>query len=229
MTRRTALAASLTLLAACGGDTAPGPAPSRDPQVAQALDDPLMTDPDLSSRNEGAAALTVDSDGSLPLLPATPEAVAAARAEAAALIGRATGRALPKPDSGPAEPIANGTPEAHLKALPFGAGCATGLAVSAIWAARLPSALPVYPRGATVAAAGSDGPGCKARVVTFTSPVPLDEVIAFYWARAARLGPSYRLNGAEHVLTGAARELAFDLRATTQDGETIVRLATLER
>lgn len=226
MTRATVLA--LTLLAACSGPPAPDPPAPRDPQVAQALDDPLMTDPDLSSRNEGAAALTVESDGSLPVLPATLEAVAAARAEAAALVGGSGRLAAPPAAAGPAKAIADEAPEAHLAALP-GARCAAVLERSAIWAARLPRSLPVYPRGATLAAAGSDAAGCKARAVTFTTPVPVDEVVAFYWARAAGLGPVYRTRGKEQVVTGATPGLVFDVRATPNDEGTLVRLATVER
>jgi hypothetical protein len=226
MTRATVLA--LTLLASCGGPPAPDPPAPRDPQVAQALDDPLMTDPDLSSRNEGAAALTVESDGSLPVLPVTPEAVAAARAEAAVLVGGIGRLAAPPAAAGPAKPIADEAPEAHLAALPGGARCEGALERSAIWAARLPRSLPVYPRGATLAAAGSDAAGCKARAITFTTPVPIDEVVAFYWARAAVLGPVYRRRGAERVVTGATPGLVFDVRAAPKDGGTLVRLATLE-
>jgi hypothetical protein len=229
MTRVFAILPWLALLAACGDKSAPeAPAP-RDPQVAQALDDPLLTDPDLASRNEAAAALTVESDGSLPLLPATPEAIAAARAEAAALVGGADRLVAPPAAAGAAKAVGDDAPEAHLAAVAGGTHCASGLDRSTIWAARLPAALPVYPRGATIAGAGSDAPGCKARVVAFTTPVPLDEVLAFYWTRAAALGPSHRMRGDEHAVVGAGQGLAFDLRARSQDGGTLVRLATLER
>lgn len=77
----------MLLLGACG-DAAPPPSPEgRDPAIVRALNDPLMTDPDLSSRNEGAAAITVTTDSGLPVMPDRPEELAAARAEAALLAG----------------------------------------------------------------------------------------------------------------------------------------------
>lgn len=229
MIRRAATFASVTLLAACGGNPAPDAPPPRDPQVAQALDDPLMTDPDLASRNEAAAALTVESDGSLPILPPVPEAAAAARAEAAALVGGSGKLVSPPAPAGAAVPLRDDSPEAHVAALPGSASCAKELARSAIWAARLPPALPVYPRGATMGAAGSDAGGCKARAVTFTTPVPLGEVLAFYWTRAARFAPAHRTSRSEHVVTGEADGLAYDVRVSAGDGHTLVRLATIER
>lgn len=231
MMRPASVLSLVFVLLACGDARQPEPPSPRDPQVAQALDDPLMTDPDLSTRNEGAAALTVEADGSLPVLRATSEDIAAARTEAARLVGGADRLVAPPPPDGKALVLRDRSHGAHLSALPRGASCASGLKVSAIWAARLPAPLPVYPRGATMSAAGSDTAGCRARVVGFTTPVPRDEVLTFYWtsARAARLVVAHGLSGGEHVLSGGRENLAFDLRASEQGGLTIVRLATLER
>ncbi|ANY21245.1 hypothetical protein A6F68_02755 [Tsuneonella dongtanensis] len=222
----------LALLAACSPGPGPEEVPPRDPQVAQALDDPLMTDPDLSARNERAAALTVESDGSLPLLPATPEAIAAARLEAAALVGgadklvplgdpQATGREL-KRRAGPAD---------QLAALVGGEACRDELQVSAIWAARLPVAMPMYPRGATQSAAGSNAKGCDVRVVSFTTPVPLAEVMAFYAVRARSLGtgPLFLRAGEDLQLRGSGDGLVYDVRARSEGDHTFVRLTTLAR
>ena len=133
--------------------------------------------------------------------------------------------------TGEAPPLNDGTMAAHLSAIPGGRRCAAGLRASAIWAARLPAVLAVYPRGATQMAAGSGRDGCRARVVGFTTPVPVDEVISFYWtrARAGRLSPEHRMSGDSHVLSGAGGGLAFDLRAERRGDETVVRLATLQR
>ena len=222
------------LLALAGCDDAP-PAPQvapRDPQVAQALDDPLMTDPDLSSRNEAAAALTVESDASLPELPATPEAIAAARSDAARMVG-GSDRLVPL-----GEPAAQGAPLAtgadpadQLAALPGGRNCADALSRSAIWAARMPDAMPIYPRGATLEAAGSDAKGCTARVVTFSTPVPTAEVLAFYAARARGAGsqPRYLRSSDDLQLRGATSAILYDVRVRADGDKTIVRLATAER
>jgi len=221
----------LPLIGGCGGsEAAEDPAP-RDPQVAQALADPLMTDPDLSSRNEGAAALTVEVDGSLPVLPPTPEAIAAARAEAVRIVGGEERMAkLPEP-SGRARALSDDTFVAHLAALARGSGCASELKVSAIWAARMPAVLPIYPRGATLAAAGSEAARCKVRIVGYSTPVPVDDIVAFYWtrARAANLAPIYRMSAADQVLSGNGKNLAYDIRVHRSGAETIVRIATLQR
>lgn len=218
-------------LAACSEAAPPAPERARDPQVAQALDDPLMTDPDLSARNEAAAALTVESDFSLPVLPATPEAIARVKAEAAVMAGGTDKLPEVAAASGIEPPIAPGAgPAAHLAALP-GPHCDAAISRSAIWAARMPAALPIYPRGGTIAAAGGDAPGCKLRHVEFATPVPLADVLAFYAnrARAAKIAVSHLSGGEDAVLTGGSRSLAFDLRARTEGDMTVVRLATIER
>lgn len=217
------------LLAGCDSEPSePAQAP-RDPQVAQALDDPLMTDPDLSSRNEGAAALTVESDGSLPVLPANPESLEAARAEAAALVGGADRLVAPPSASGSAPELHGDGLAAQLSLLPGWERCEGKLDRSAIWAARFPAILPIYPRGSTLAAAGSNEPSCRARTAIFTTPVPLTEVLAFYWTRSSVLQRDHRKLGPVHVLSGAGGGLAFEIRASESDDRTLVRIATIER
>lgn len=231
MTRALLLICPMALLAGCGdepSDRSDGP---RDPQVAQALDDPLMTDPDLAHRNEGAAALRIQSDASLPVLPPSPEAIAIARGEAAALVGGADRLRPPPAPAGMAEPLEEDTLAGQLAELPGADACAAKLRPTAIWAARMPPALPVYPRGATLEATGSDAPNCKLRAVAFATPVSPEDVLAFYWSRAvaARTAPVHRGGDGASVLTGGNAKLAFDLRLSPADGGTFVRLATIER
>ncbi|GGD88794.1 hypothetical protein GCM10011515_05580 [Tsuneonella deserti] len=218
------------MLAGCGKETAPAAIEPQDPAIAQALGDPLMTDPDLSTRNEGAAALTVVTDGGLPVVPTSADAVAAARAEAAVLIGSADKHGeIPRP-SGKVEPLPPGhTPGDHLALLEDKTACRARLDGSTIWAARLPAALPVYPRGATIAATGGEGNGCRVVAVVFTTPVPGEEVLAFYWQRAKAAGfkPERRVAGDSAVLQGNRAGAAFDLRLSETAGETRVELATV--
>ncbi|MGN3975314.1 hypothetical protein [Tsuneonella sp. SYSU-LHT278] len=231
--RRLAILVPLLLAASACGEAEPDRSlPPRDPQVAQALDDPLMTDPDLSSRNEAAAALRVESDASLPVLPTTPEAANAARSDAARIVGGAD-RLVPlgEPQGTGAPLAADAGPRQHLEALGAGARCLDALQASAIWAARMPEPMPIYPRGATLAAAGSDRPGCSARAVVFSTPVPPAEVLAFYAERGRKAGaaPRYLRAGTELQLRGSSRPLAYDVRVRTEEDRTLVRLATLER
>ncbi len=220
----------LASLAACSEDPAPPAAPPRDPLIEQALNDPLMTDPDLSANNEAAAALTVRVDGPLPVLPATPEEVAAARAEAALLVGGADKLRAPPAASGKVAPLREPhDPSDHLAMLRDKTGCRATLSNSAIWAARLPAAMPVYPRGATQAATGGEGSGCRVMAVVFTTPVPQADVLAFYWhqAKEARLAPRRLQAGGEDVLQGQGAGTAFDLRTRTAGDQTVVELAVV--
>jgi hypothetical protein len=222
---------SLTLLAiaaACSDDPAPAPREQRDPAIARALDDPLMTDPDLSSRNEGNAAITVRTDDGLPLIQPGEDDIAAARAEAAALTG---GKpiALP-PAARKVEPLPpRHTPADHLAVLADKTACRARLVNSTIWAARLPQALPIYPRGATQGATGGEGSNCRIAAVVFTTPVPASEVLAFYWqrAKAAGLAPTHLTGGEWAVLQGGRDGEAFDVRAARAGDTTTVELATL--
>ena len=225
------LPVAILLVASCADEDAPPKQQYRDPQVAQALDDPLMTDPDLSSGNEAAAALTVSSDASLPILPATPEAIASARAEAAALVGGVERLAAPPRPDGKVVPLAGDSLASHVAVLDGGRPCSDRLDHSAVWAARMPEAFPVYPRGATVDAAGSDAPGCWVRSVRFMTPVPADEVLAFYWARARQAGfrTVHMREGETHVLAGSGAALTFDVRVREQVDSTLIRVATMER
>jgi len=216
------------MIGACGDEQAAPRQEHRDPVISRALNDPLMTDPDLSSRNEGGAAITVETDQGLPVLEANPDAIAGARAEAAALTG---GKMGPVPAaSGQVEALApQHTPADHLAVLADKTTCRAKLNNSTVWAARLPPALPVYPRGATQAGSGGEGKKCRVVTVVFTTPVPLGEVLSFYWQRAksAGLSPVHRAAGTWSVLQGQEAGAAFDLRARQADDLTIVELATV--
>lgn len=221
----------VALASACSREEpAAAPEQQHNPVVVQALNDPLMTDPDLSSRNEGAAAITVRSDGPLPALPVNPDAVASARAEAAAMVGGEDDLTAVPPASGSVPALAAGhNLSDHLALLADKTACRAQLRDSTIWAARLPPALPVYPRGATIAATGGEGAGCRVIALEFATPVPLPEVLAFYWqrARSAGLAPVRRTAGDAAVLQGQGKGAAFDLRARTEGGQTLVELATV--
>lgn len=191
MLRDGTLLSALMLLTACG-TPAPGvPDDGPDGMVQQALGDPLMTDPDLAGRNEGNAALTTLTDGTMPPVDARPGAIQTARESALELLGGSSGlKSLPvarEIDKAiPAEATVSASARAALS--PLTSPCAGKVTYSAIWAARLPAAFPVYPRGNTQDAAGTDAAGCKLRVVNFRTPVPLDEVLAFYYSRALAAG-----------------------------------------
>lgn len=213
MNLRPALLCCVTLaLTACGGG---GDAPSvvadhADPLMAAALADQIMTDPDMVNRN-GANQLAsfADADGSMPRPDAGPEAAAAARGEALAMVGGSS--ALRQvPDPAQQEPA----PDAAL------ARCAGQARPGFGWAARMQQAFPVYPRGAVLEAAGSDADGCTLRAVSFATAVAVDDVLAFYATRAAAAG--YRVQhtvaAGENVLSGGGPGGRMQLRVRPGDG-----------
>lgn len=61
-------------------------------------------------------------------------------------------------------------------------------AYDAAWARRLPAGLPLYPGARLVEAAGSDAPGCRRRIVSFTAAAAPAKVLAFYRAKATAAG-----------------------------------------
>ncbi|MGX7925600.1 hypothetical protein ACWPMX_03385 [Tsuneonella sp. HG094] len=220
----------LGALSACRDDPAPEAPKVRDPQVARALDDPLMTDPDLASRNEAAAALRVESDSSLPVLSATPEFIAAARAEAAALTRGAERFGELSTAPGNMAALASPGAEAQLATMNTTASCRAQLQTGAIWAARMPTGVPIYPRGAVQSAAGLDAK-CRVRAITYTAPIPPAEMLAFYAARTRLTGLSAtrHADGTGEVLRGGGNGLVYDVRIAPAGDGSLVRLAVVLR
>lgn len=235
MKSRASLVAALLptiLLAACGGADDGSGKGDADPAVQAALNDPIMVDPDLAGQNEGNAALTGGTDHSLPPELVTPAAIQSAKEEAMALVGGSVGlKAVPK-----AVVLAANTPEpaAHTAAAraavsPGGENCAQAVEYSTAWAARLPTAFPVYPRGSTQEAAGTDKGECSLRVVNFLTPVALDDVLSFYFTRASANGYSaqHLKKDGDDIVSGIKGRASFVIYARRQaNGLTDVDLVT---
>ncbi|WP_369025577.1 hypothetical protein [Qipengyuania sp. RANM35] len=199
--------AALALVSACG-DNATGPkeGEAMDPASQQALNDELMTDPDLANRNEAGAALSGTGNDAVPEIDKSTRAIEAARTRAVELVG---GTANMKPAPA-ARQLAANAPDtkamvaaAKAAVTPGGANCADSVEYGAAWAAKLPATFPVYPRGNTQEAAGTDEGDCALRIVTFLTPVEIDEIFAFYASRATAAGYAV-----EHVLKGEANILS---------------------
>jgi len=212
------LALPLLLLAGCGADE-PAAVPDDDPLLAAALAEPILVDPDLVGQNRANSAVALPShDDSLPSVDAGPEVIAAARDEALELVG-GPGRMLHAPDADQGMPL----PKAS-------ADCTAQAQVTAHWAARMPEAFPVYPRGAVLKASGTDASNCRLRVVNFVTPVPLNEVIDFYFTRARRAGYSSErsLRDADEVLAGTKASASYVVSARRlASGNTEVDLVTV--
>jgi hypothetical protein len=190
--RRAFALASLVLLAACGVRAERAqPAREVDPAVAAALAAPLLSDPDLVTLDRSRAALSDPGplDGSLPPEDYAPATVAAARAEAAALVGKTAAPALAK--GSPCEECGRETLAGRARGIAPGCRGETDL----VWSLRLPADLPVYPKAHLRDALGSDAAACPLRAASFTAPVPPSEVLGFYRAIAARAGFALRSAG----------------------------------
>lgn len=216
--------APLALLAACG-EKSPEEieAEALDPAVDQALSDPLMTDPDMAGRNEAGAALSGTGNAAIPAIDRSPRAVEAARARAAELVGGADAlKPAPAARQLAADAPASAAMVAAARAAvsPGGGNCAEKVSYTTTWAAKLPPEFPVYPRANTVEAAGTDEGACALRVVTFRTPVALDDVLAFYNTRALAGGYSaehVRKNG-ESILSGMHGRSAYVVYGRSLDG-----------
>ena len=93
----------------------------------------------------------------------------------------------------------------------------------------MPSAFPVYPRGAVHEAAGIDSGQCHLRVVNFTTPVALSDVLDFYYTRAIADGFVVQriMQGQDNVLGGVRQGRSFMVFArSAAGGQTSVDLVT---
>lgn len=185
----------LALLAACGPgeDEAVRDATliATDPVIARALHDPLMSDPDLASRNEAAAAIGFADSAALPVLAGSSEAAASAR-EAMRIELLESG---PLPDLAPASeapgPQVLGPLSAAqdlLAAVGAPEACAAGLKEDFALAARLPPAAALPPRAMVVQAGASDAKGCALRILRYLTPAASEDVLQYHHVRAARAG-----------------------------------------
>ncbi|MEO6153328.1 MAG: hypothetical protein ABIT09_13495 [Croceibacterium sp.] len=213
------------LLAACGRADKPAEPPRNDdPALAAALGDEITIDPDLPGQNRANAVASLPStDGSVPSLDVTPAAIGRARSDALALVGGPG-----EMRTAPAARAVAGTlpPDAALSAAaraahaPGTGACAAKAQYTAAWAAKLPTEFPVYPRGAVQEAAGTDADGCALRVVNFRTPVPVGEVMDFYFTRATKAGFSTQhvLQDGDHVLGGTKGKASYTLYARKLPG-----------
>lgn len=229
------LAAAAPLLAGCGSEPDTVSVEEEDdPALSGALADQIMVDPDLVGQNRANSAAGMPPlSGALPTVDRNPEAIAAARAEALRLVGGpGSMRQAPEPrEAAGALPEGSAlTAAARAAASPGGDGdCAARARYTMQWAARLPDAFPVYPRGAVREAAGTDEGGCSLRVVNFVTPVPLGEVVDFYFTRAADAGFSTErvLQDGDDVLSGVKGSASYVIYARRlSSGNTEVDLVT---
>ena len=192
------LFAATLAVTGCGRRDSPVAQVATDPAVAQAVIAPLLTDPDLVSLDNRFAVMSDPGplDGSLPPDDFAPQTIAAARAEAAALIGGAAQGAVARGEA------CSGCGGALLaeRAQVVGSTCVTNLEDNLEWALRLPDDLAIYPKAHLREAVGNDAGGCPLRGASFTAPVPAHQVLAFYRAIAAQAGFGLHQVGADGLV-----------------------------
>ena len=118
---------------------------------------------------------------------------------------------------------------ARAAVAPGGQDCAGRVDYTTAWAAKLPAAFPVYPRANTQEAAGTDEGACSLRIVTFRTPVPLGDVLAFYSTRAQAAGfnaEHVRASG-DNIISGVKGQSAYVVYGRTlPEGLTEIDLVT---
>lgn len=225
----------VALLASCGDkneDETAGDA--MDPASEQALNDELTTDPDLAGRNEANAALSGTGNAAIPNVDKSPRAIEAAMSRAAELVGGRS-KLAPAPAAkslgSKASPSKAMVAAAKAAVAPGGENCGDKVDYTSAWAAKLPAAFPVYPRGNTQEAAGTDEGQCALRVVSFVTPVALDDVLAFYNTRAKTAGYNVEhvTSGGDNILSGTKGKSAYVVYGRRlQQGVTEIDLVTTD-
>jgi len=213
--------ASAVLLAACSdAEKQDAEGASDDPAMTGALGDHIMVDPGLTGQN-GAA---VDAGGQgieLPPEQRSPEAIAAAKQEAAKKAGGVL-QSAPEPKSGgEAQLVENSVTAAQVaeSAKAASMDCTAKVEYSMSWATKMPAELSIYPRGAVQEAAGTEKDGCALRVVSFLTPVGVSDVMDFYYTQLRNAGFSadHRVEGNEHALGGSRGSQVYLINARKLD------------
>jgi len=204
---------------------------ARDPVIARALHDPLMTDPDLASRNEANAAIGFPDSNALPVIAASPEDALSAR-EALRLELMEAGLipvlpAAPESDDSTPSPPPLGpmTRSADLiAAVGAPAACAAKLREDFAIAANLPAPAAIPQGGMVVQAGGADVAGCALRIIRYQSAAPAEDVLHYHYACAVRSGLTAKRLGATVIaasgkggerLTVHVRDAAHGLTGVT--------------
>ena len=186
-----------------------------DPVMARALHDPLMSDPDLASRNEANAAIGFVDSGALPVITGSPEAAGKAReALRLDLLERGSIPELPPPAQGASGKVMGPLSSAAdlLAAVGAPAMCESQLVEDFALAADLPPVAAIPPSAMVMQAGGADGDACGLRIIRYHSVAPREDLLQYHYAVALR--------GGLRVLRYAEPEDI--IAATGAGGETLV-------
>lgn len=164
---------------------------ARDPVVARALFDPLMSDPDLASRNEANAAIGFVDSHALPVIAARSGDTRDMR-NALRLDLLRSGSipdlppARPDPDAAKIGPMSSA---ADLLASVGAPGtCAVRLREDFALAASLPPVAAIPPMAMVAQAAGADRAGCRIRIIRYTIAAASVDVLHYHYIQSGRAG-----------------------------------------
>ncbi|WP_298302343.1 hypothetical protein [uncultured Erythrobacter sp.] len=203
----------LTALAACSDEQADQPyssaALAKDPVLARALNDPLMTDPDLASRNQSNAVIAFHD--SHPLPPIGADEIAASRAREAARLELLSGgqvASLPLPqDNGDSVSLAGLNNAGDMVTAVGGrADCVESMDAGLLWSTQMPATSAIMPHGMVQQAAGVDTGQCVIRAVRYHTQVSVEDALEYHFTKASREGFSFEhFQGPEAQLRGEWR------------------------
>ena len=200
------------VLAGCDASGGSSPAeriaakPPIDPLISRALNDPLMSDPDLARRSEANAVLAYAVSSALPVLEAGQQSANEAREAARShLLEGGAIAALPVAEKKPSgASLAEITDPAQLL-IASGApsACLQGLRNGFEWAASLAMPAAIMPLGMAQIAAGSDGPECSVRVVRYLTAASIEDSLVYHHTLASRAGWRVTLHAEPEAILSA--------------------------
>ncbi|MGY6552585.1 MAG: hypothetical protein ACXIT4_11955 [Erythrobacter sp.] len=190
-------------------------APPRDPVIARALNDPLMSDPDLARRSEANAVLGFTDSTALPVFAATSDAKLQAREAARReLPGGGAVAALPPLAAGAGAQSLGGLTgiDALLAASGAPAGCAKVVREGFDWAAKLPDPARIMPHGMAMQAAGAETQACRLRLVRYHTAAGIEDALIYHHTLALRAGMEAALYDRPEAMLQASDEAGRMLR-----------------
>lgn len=164
---------------------------AQDPILARALGDPLMTDPDLASRNQSNAVIAFHDSQPLPPMGAHEEAASRAReAVRLQLLNGGQVETLPMPveDDAAVSLASFSNAGEMIEAVGSRTDCIESMDASLIWSTQMPATSAVMPHGMVQVAAGADTDLCVVRVVRYHTPVGVDDALEYHFNKATREG-----------------------------------------
>lgn len=164
---------------------------AQDPILARALNDPLMTDPDLASRNQANAVIAFHDSHPLPSIGKNEEAASRAR-EAARLELLSGGQVESLPVAVESKSAASLSALSNagdiIKAVGSRTDCIESMDASLLWSTQMPEPSAVMPHGMVQQAAGADTNRCVVRVVRYHTPVGVEDALEYHFTKASRAG-----------------------------------------